>query len=429
FRMTRISTDFGQPLSCESKKLVSDVRAKLKEKIHPQFDTDFNIYRFVANSERLYKKEKEIVDFTVKALNNHLRIRRAFKLDTDAVKTFDENPVFTKHYMPRGDIQVDAVDKHNRLMWYIDYASVTVETLAHVEKSSSSVKYQFWQFEYMLRLVMAQEAKTGKLSSLHHIIDMAGYEINPFTMLFVSSGTLSYYTQLFHYENYPELVSPGSMVNISRWIWLPYKMVKPVMPAGFADRFQLHDSSFIHGLKEEISEEHIPVSLGGTNTEIKCIPAQKQSEDKYWKPKDNVVLDALETIHVHARKKKFIRVDVDEVGKKISWYFRTDGDVYFGVFFVEGKGETIEEAKKEKKEEIDTDDMDMVYPYWKLTAKLVHERDELVCEKTGRYYLVFGNEHSWLTKRGVDVIVNVEKEDGKRRVHTDHSLSPSTVEF
>lgn len=36
---------------------------------------------------------------------------------------------------------------------------------------------------------------------------MTGYEINPFTMVFVSSGTLAYYSQLFHYENYPELVS------------------------------------------------------------------------------------------------------------------------------------------------------------------------------------------------------------------------------
>ncbi|GMT32998.1 hypothetical protein PFISCL1PPCAC_24295, partial [Pristionchus fissidentatus] len=426
-RMTRITTDFGQHLSAESKKLVAEVRAKLKEKIHPQFDTDFNVYRFVINSERLHKKEKEVVDSAVKALNNHLRIRRAFKLDTTPVKTFDENPVFTKRLMPRGEIQTDMVDKHNRLMWYIDYASVTVETLAHTEKSSSSVKFQFWQFEYMLRLIMAQEAKTGKLSALHHIIDMAGYEINPFTMLFVSSGTLAYYSQLFHYENYPELVSPGSMVNIARWIWLPYKLVKPVMPAGFVDRFGIQDSSFIHNLREEVGDEHIPVSLGGTNTEIKCIPAVKKSEDEYWKPKDTVVLDALESMHIAARKRKHVKVDVNEVGKKISWYFRTDGDVYFGVFFVEGSGEHIEEAKKEK--EIDPDEMEMVYPYWKLTAKLVHERDEIVCEKTGRYYLVFGNEHSWLTKRGVDLIVNVEKDGETKRVHNDGSLTASTLEF
>jgi hypothetical protein len=37
-------------------------------------------------------------------------------------------------------------------------------------------------------------------------------EINPFTMIFVSSGTLSYYSQLLHYDNYPELVYPIEMV-------------------------------------------------------------------------------------------------------------------------------------------------------------------------------------------------------------------------
>ena len=86
--------------------------------------------------------------------------------------------------------QTEMWDKQNRLLWFIDYASITVEvtfyggssrslrirlqTLAHCEKSSNSVKFQFWQFEYMLRLVMDQEKKTGKLSGLRHVIDMGG---------------------------------------------------------------------------------------------------------------------------------------------------------------------------------------------------------------------------------------------------------------
>lgn len=94
---------------------------------------------------------------------------------------------------------------------------------------------------------------------------MNGYEINPFTMLFVSSGTLSYYSQLFHYENYPELVNPIELVNIAKWIQVPYKLIKAMMPAGFSDRFRLHDGNFLQYLTSEISIEDIPTTLGGNN--------------------------------------------------------------------------------------------------------------------------------------------------------------------
>jgi hypothetical protein len=45
------------------------------------------------------------------------------------------------------------------------------------------------------------------------------------------------------------------------------------------------------------------------------------------------IVDALETLHISARRLKFFRVDIDHVPKILSWYFTTDGDVYFGVFF------------------------------------------------------------------------------------------------
>jgi hypothetical protein len=84
-------------------------------------------------------------------------------------------------------------------------------------------------------------------------------------MIFVSSGTLSYYSQLLHYDNYPELVYPIEIVNIAKWIHIPYRLIKAMMPAGFADRFRLHDGNFLETLASEIPREHIPHTLGGLN--------------------------------------------------------------------------------------------------------------------------------------------------------------------
>uniref|UniRef100_A0A1I7XGB9 CRAL-TRIO domain-containing protein n=1 Tax=Heterorhabditis bacteriophora TaxID=37862 RepID=A0A1I7XGB9_HETBA len=378
-------------------------------------------------AERLHRKSKDIVDAATKSLNNHLRMRKALRLDDEPIKTFDDNPIFQKKLMPKGDI-LNSCDSHNRLLWYIEYATITVESIAHSIQSSQACKYQFWQFEYMLRTVMAQEEKTGRLSSLRHIIDMNGYEINPFTMLFVSSGTLAYYSQLFHYENYPELlilileikVTPVDIVNIAKWIHVPYKLAKAMMPAGFSDKFRLHDNHFLKTLTEDIQIENIPNTLGGKNKEIKCIGAEKVSLNEYWKPDDQELLNNLEVFHVQARKYKYYSIEIFEP-KKLSWYFRTDGDIFFGVFF-----ESSDLINNDK--EFDIDSLEMVYPWLKLSAKIVHERDSIICDRNGKYHVVFCNKHSWLSRRTVDSCVHITDSDGNiKRLHSDGTLSISNL--
>ncbi|CAD6187324.1 unnamed protein product [Caenorhabditis auriculariae] len=396
-----VISPFGEPLNEDAKKLIKEIRLKINQPIHPNFDTDFNIYRFALAAEKVYKKDKEIISHASKALNNHLRIRKALNLDAEKILNFDENPIFQKKLMPRGDIS-DKCDGHNRLLWYIEYATITVESIAHSIQSSQACKYQFWQFEYMLRRVMEQEEKSGKLSSLRHIIDMNGYEINPFTMLFVTSGTLAYYSQLFHYENYPELVTPVDMVNIAKWIHVPYKLAKSMMPAGFADKFRLHDNQYLKNLTEDIPLEYIPTSLGGTDNTYKCIGAEKVEPKDYWTPSNTELVNALETFHVPARKTRHITLNL-QTAKTLSWYFRTDGDIYFGIFY-----EDEEEFKSRKESELNIDALEMVYPWLKLSAKLVHEMDTLKCERVGRYHIVFCNKHSWISRRNVDFFAQKE---------------------
>ncbi|CAJ0566955.1 unnamed protein product, partial [Mesorhabditis spiculigera] len=398
---------FGHPLSKEAKSLVNDVRLKLSQPIHPKFDTDFNVYRFVLAAERHHKKEKDIVDAAAKALNNHLRFRKALGLDTEEVVSFDENPIFTKRLMPKGEL-LDVTDSSNRLLWYIDYASITVESIAHTIPSSFTCKCQFWQFEQMLRKVMAHEEKTGKFSSLRHIIDLSGYDLNPFTMLFLSSGTMAYYTQLFHFEHYPELVSPCETVNIPSWVHMPYRLIKGMMPAGFTDRFKLYDKKFLDILQEEINIKHIPTTLGGENQDIRCIPALKVPEEKYWQPSENEIIDLLENFHVPARRSRHFTVDAKE-GETLSWYYRTDGDLIFWRVF-----QPHHETKPEDKE-LDHENFELVYPFIKVAAKLVHERDSVKCNKEGRYFFLFCNKHAWLSKKTADVMLTVTNSDGERR--------------
>ncbi|VDO33393.1 unnamed protein product [Onchocerca flexuosa] len=125
--MTRnVSTNFGEPLTTESKKLVDEVRLKINQAIHPNFDNDFNIYRFVLACERILKKKKDIVNTAAKALNNHLRVRKAFNFDNLPDLSFPENPLYSLRMFPMGNI-LNETDSCNRLLWYVEYKTINVE--------------------------------------------------------------------------------------------------------------------------------------------------------------------------------------------------------------------------------------------------------------------------------------------------------------
>ena len=82
------------------KKLINEVRQRLTQRIEPnvgsfemkifgdflmsklfQFDSDFNIYRFLLNAERGHKhSRRDVIESAVRALTQHLRLRKCLKL-------------------------------------------------------------------------------------------------------------------------------------------------------------------------------------------------------------------------------------------------------------------------------------------------------------------------------------------------------------
>uniref|UniRef100_A0AC34GHQ4 Uncharacterized protein n=1 Tax=Panagrolaimus sp. ES5 TaxID=591445 RepID=A0AC34GHQ4_9BILA len=137
------STQHGEPLSQESKKLVNEVRLRLTQPIHPNFNTDFNIYRFVLNAERQHSKSKDIIEAAAKGVNNHLRLRKCLHLDEMEDVPFSKNPIFTNRFLPQGEIRPET-DSQGRALWFVEYATITIEGIAHSIRSSAAIRYQFW---------------------------------------------------------------------------------------------------------------------------------------------------------------------------------------------------------------------------------------------------------------------------------------------
>ncbi|VDK66113.1 unnamed protein product [Onchocerca ochengi] len=427
--MTRsVSTNFGEPLTIESKKLVDEVRLKIDQAIHPNFDNDFNIYRFVLACERVLKKKKDIVNTAATALNNHLRIRKAFNFDNLPDLSFPENPLYSLRMFPMGNI-LNETDNYNRLLWYVEYKTINVEAIAHVLRSSESIRLQFRQFEHLLRRVNQQEEKTGRLSGIRHIVDLNGYEVNPFIMILTTNGNLAYLSRLLHFDNYPELINPVEMVNTPKWIHVAYKIARTMMPDSFAERFRLYNENFLSNLLKEIKIEYIPANLGGKNEEIHCQPAV---QEQYAKLKSLESPCNLETITISPGKQHLIYVDVKDKGNKLQWYFTTDGDINFGVFYepphqILPSNEVINDIRQEK--EINTDELEMVYPWLKLAAKLVSEADSIECTRPGRYWIIICNKLSWIRRKTVNLVIQLVCKDNAKRCYSNGTFGNCSKPF
>lgn len=64
--------------------------------------------------------------------------------------------------------------------------------------------------------------------------------------------------------------------------------------------------------------------------EIQCQPA---AQEQYVKLKSLESPSNLETITISPGKRRQIYVDIKEEGNRLQWYFTTDSDIGFGVFY------------------------------------------------------------------------------------------------
>ena len=123
------NTYCGQSLSIDALKHVETLRARIGADMPKAYDTDYNLYRWIINAEKTHKSKSardEMLDAAEKALRNHLLFRRLLHFDDRHVPEWHENPLFADKLLPLGAIAPRA-DRHNRLVWYIEYRSLKFE--------------------------------------------------------------------------------------------------------------------------------------------------------------------------------------------------------------------------------------------------------------------------------------------------------------
>jgi hypothetical protein len=167
-------------------------------------------------------------------------------------------------------------------------------------------------------------------------------------------------------------------------------------------------------LKKSIDKHDLPDYLGGEQTGLRTVESVAPSP--LLRYSDEVHSDdGLTTISVHARHRKVVPVHVTADGTDddsktaagggaLSWYFRSDGDFWFGVFRLPNKMENVSKHQLEAKLNVDT--LEMAFPWLRVGAKVMPEYGHIENVPIGMYVFVFCNQKSWLTKRHVHIKIS-----------------------
>lgn len=78
----------------------------------------------------------------------------------------------------------------------MEYASFDTAGVLHKLTTTEMLLYNFYFYENMLKVVNDREAQTGRLSAIHSIMDIKGYEMNPWTIMFASNGQMAQLAQV-----------------------------------------------------------------------------------------------------------------------------------------------------------------------------------------------------------------------------------------
>lgn len=154
--------------------------------------------------------------------------------------------------------------------------------------------------------------------------------------------------------------------------------------------------------------DELPTQLGGRNPcseTLQPVPSRRIPSNEYYQQKasNDPPKTQLAHIQLHVGQRKFVPIQC-HAGKKLNWFFTSDGDLLFGVFFRKGQSEPLVTPT----EGDILDKLEMAHPYFRLGAKLVPERGSVKCEENGTYYVVLCNKHSWFYKRNVHLKIEID---------------------
>lgn len=394
---------------------VENLREKLGDLIPPQYNTNFNLLRWIINAEKLHGI-KGSLELAEKQLKNHLRYRKSMKLDEIEIPSMEDNPMYIKRIVPRGSLTL--MESKNRFLCWTDYESTDAIGAVKTVTTSEVLYGHFLLYEKLLRMVNEREQQTGEMSAVDAVLDCAHYSMNAQVLRLLNEGTCGYYINVFLYDHYPQLIRVMWAINFPRWLYLPFRVAKTILPLDITEKIVVLDSNFRSTFQQEYDENELPEYLGGKlkDDHLHTVPARRFLPEEYYKPLEtDPTMENCTHMQIGARRRKFIHFEIPHGDIEMKFFLRSDGDFYFGLFL--DHKETKAKKAKKKHGGVDVDNMEMIHPFLRIGARYVPERGTIYLKQPGSYYFVFWNKQNWLFRCNIYYLFEFDEKNSHRIVH------------
>jgi CRAL/TRIO domain len=240
-----------------------------------------------------YILSHKTVESALPAAKHFLKYRHELKLDEKDIRREPpsvSNPTTSKYFQClRSDAMIFSQPDMNRgVVLFIEVAGIDQGKLAKLLDTD----WPFWYFlEWMFQCLDSVTRRTGRLTKGIRIMDFQNFSVSQ-----NNSHTINRNAQNARdcQDHYPQMLASVFVVNSPSVLSLCFRMIKPLLPRRFVQKFDILPAAQIGKLLPHMSEEHVPKKYGGKN--------------KRWPPKVKEKIEWQTTIELVKGSSRLVEV-------------------------------------------------------------------------------------------------------------------------
>ncbi|XP_055938946.1 retinal-binding protein-like isoform X2 [Argiope bruennichi] len=293
-------------------------------------------------------------------------------------------------------------DKDGCAVLVHDLGRADAKGILNVIKKTDVTKHLMYIVDQLRDKVIKESEKGNKRYQLGKPILTPIYDFDELT--YAKAANMKILQIIIHImktflDNYPEYLHTITIINAPAYFTWLFAILKPILPITVIQKIRIYGTDgWKETLLEFIEADDLPAYLGGNKRDPDGNPFCKsfiirgqpipKTYQKQRRNRELVLQSDVEKLTVLPFSKEEITVQVEEKESYLEWEFETkDRDIDFSLFFRGESLETFETVELIPKERIDTSDEP--------------EKGCFLCEKTGKYTIVFDNSYSWLHSKEV----------------------------
>ncbi|VDO26405.1 unnamed protein product [Haemonchus placei] len=379
-------------ISDTDRKLIDELKSKIQNELElvPSYSDDLSLLRWLVGWDRK-------VDVIVPKIRFSLRAIHALGLHKEDLSTLEK--VTAKcdecskplQYLPGSLL---GFDKEGNVISLQMIGRLDVAGLMPCTRNSDLYRMRIAESE-------AREKEFGKQLGTSVIFDLDGLSLSQLDVQAMKVVT-TMLAQL--QEMFPDVIRKIFVINVPPFIQILWGMVSPCLAKQTQQKIRILGNDWKAILKESIGEDVLYENWGGTrkaDTPFGHVrTGGKVPLDLRYDSSNDLPADKLQKLVIPARSMEFVPIKVEgsEAGRKITWWWRLDGnDIGFAVY---------RSAPGQEKVAEHNDDY-MAHPKFRLQTDFVPEDGEILAEEPGVYKFVFDNTHSKLRSKTVKYCITV----------------------